>query len=674
MNKKILIVLLLLLSSISAHAQSDSAMQIEEVVITGSMKLMTRSQSVIPVEIISSKLFQKNPTPSLFEAVGMLNGVQPQINCNVCNTGDIHINGMEGPYTMVLIDGMPIVSSLSTIYGLSGIPNSMIDRVEIVKGPAAALYGSEAMGGIINVITKNPNRAAKLSVDAMATSWQEYLFDVASKINFTKKIKGLIGLNYFNYNAPIDNNKDGFTDVAIQKRISIFNKWNIERKANRLANLALRYVGENRWGGEMNWTEKWRGTDSIYGEQITTKRWELIAQYQLPFKEKFITQFSYNWHDQNSMYGQIPYIANQQVAFAQTYWDKELKKNHSLLLGASVRYMTYDDNTAVTASANGKTNMPQHTFLPGIFAQDEWRINKHSKLLTGYRFDYNEHHGSVHSPRVAYKFAPNYTHTFRASVGTGFRIVNLYTEDHAALTGARAVIISEALKPEKSYNATVNYILKLPSKSGIFNIDITSFYSYFTNKIVGDFDSDPQKIIYKNLSGNAVSRGISVNVEREFIFPIKLNLGISLMDVFSNTENNLGQMEYKRQIHAPLISGNGIISYQANRKLALDFTLKFYGPMRLPIVPNDFRPQYSPWFGIANIQATYALRKTFSLYGGVKNILNFVPKNPILRPFDPFNKQINDPINNPNGYTFDPSYNYASMQGARLFFGLRYTL
>ena len=113
------------------------------------------------VEIYSQKFFQKNPTPSVFEAIAMVNGVQPQLNCSVCNTGDIHINGLEGPYTMILIDGMPIVSSLSTVYGLSGIPNSIIERIEVVKGPASSLYGSEAMGGVINIITKNTLTAPK---------------------------------------------------------------------------------------------------------------------------------------------------------------------------------------------------------------------------------------------------------------------------------------------------------------------------------------------------------------------------------------------------------------------------------------------------------------------------------------------------------------------------------
>src|SRR5690606_13664058 len=129
-------------STVTIFLENDD-FGLNEIVVTGTMKEMSRSDSPIPVEIITPQLFKKNPTPTLFEAIGMVNGVQPQLNCNVCNTGDIHINGMEGPYTMLLIDGMPIVSSLATVYGLSGIPNSMVKRIEVVKGPASSLYGSE---------------------------------------------------------------------------------------------------------------------------------------------------------------------------------------------------------------------------------------------------------------------------------------------------------------------------------------------------------------------------------------------------------------------------------------------------------------------------------------------------------------------------------------------------
>ncbi|MCP9752499.1 TonB-dependent receptor, partial [Ferruginibacter sp. HRS2-29] len=473
--------------------KADASM-LSDVVVTGTMKEISRTASPVPVEIITPKLFQKNPTPSLFEAVGMVNGVKPQLNCNVCNTGDIHINGMEGPYTMILIDGMPIVSALSTVYGLSGIPNSMVERIEVVKGPASSLYGSEAMGGIINVITKNPVRAPLVSTDIFGTSWGELSVDVAAKMK-TRNATSLLGVNYFNYQQKHDKNNDGFTDMTLQNRISVFNKWNFTRKENRLASIAGRFVYEDRWGGQTSWGKQWRGTDSIYGESIYTRRAEIIGVYQLPTREKIFTQFSFNKHDQNSYYGKVPYFATQQVVFLQTYWDKKISGSHSLLMGGSVRYTHYDDNTPGTASPDGRTNQPTNTFLPGVFIQDEWSISPKHTLLAGYRFDHDKNHGSVHSPRVAYKYAPNNNNIVRASMGTGFRVVNLFTEDHAALTGAREVVIASALRPERSYNANLNYVLKIPTDHFYLGFDITGFYSYFTNKIIGDFDTDPNKII-----------------------------------------------------------------------------------------------------------------------------------------------------------------------------------
>ena len=364
MRNSVLLSILLLsftLQSAAQHMASDTSLAqkaipakggsaLEEIVVSGTLKEISRAESAVPVEILTPRLFQKNPTPSLFEAVGMINGVQPQLNCNVCNTGDIHINGMEGPYTMILIDGMPIVSALSTVYGLSGIPNSLVERIEIVKGPASSLYGSEAMGGIINVITRNPVRAPLFSVDVFGTGWGEYSVDAAVKMK-TGNATGLLGVNYFNYQQPIDKNEDGFTDVTLQNRISLFNKWSLKQKDFRVASLAARYVYEDRWGGQMNWGKNWRGSDSIYGESIYTNRAEIIGIYQLPLKEKIFTQWSYNWHDQNSYYGTTPYMAQQQVAFGQMYWDKPLGQGHNTLLGASYRYTVYDDNTPGTASA-----------------------------------------------------------------------------------------------------------------------------------------------------------------------------------------------------------------------------------------------------------------------------------------------------------------------------------
>ncbi|MFZ4102938.1 MAG: TonB-dependent receptor, partial [Sphingobacterium thalpophilum] len=361
--------------------QSGSA--IEEFVVTGTMKEVSRLASPVPVEVYSPAFFRKNPTPSIFDALQNINGVRPQLNCNICNTGDIHINGLEGPYTMILIDGMPIVSGLSSVYGLSGIPNALIERVEIVKGPASSLYGSEAVGGLINIITKKPQNAAAFSGDIFSTSWGELNTDLGFKFSAGKTAEVLTGINYFKYGNRIDNNNDIFTDVTLQDRISVFQKWNFNRKENRQFSLAARYNYEDRWGGDVTWDKSYRGGTERYGESIYTNRWELLGTYQLPIQEPVMFSWSLNDHDQNSVYGNTIYQARQKVAFGQLSWDKKIK-NHDLLFGSAMRYTFYDDNTPATALPNGLNNT-ERVWLPGIFVQDEIALADKHKLLLGIR-------------------------------------------------------------------------------------------------------------------------------------------------------------------------------------------------------------------------------------------------------------------------------------------------
>ncbi|WP_289063659.1 TonB-dependent receptor [uncultured Zobellia sp.] len=650
--------------------------QLEEMVVTGTLKAVSRSESPVPVEVYSPTFLKKNPTASIFEALQNVNGVRPQINCNVCNTGDIHINGLEGPYTLVLIDGMPIVSGLGTVYGLSGIPNSLIEQIEIIKGPASTLYGSEAVGGLINIITKNTLEAPDFFADAFVTGWGEFNIDVGTKINLGKKTDMLLGINYFNYDNPIDNNGDNFTDLTLQDRISVFQKWNFQRKENRIFSLAGRFFYEDRWGGEMQWTPEFRGGDEIYGESIYTRRWEVLGKYQLPIKEKVLFSFSYNDHSQNSVYGDTPYIADQRIGFGQFTWDKSLG-SHDLLIGSAIRYNYYDDNTTATTSVD-------EVVIPSLFIQDEISLAEQHSLLLGMRYDYDKRHGSIYTPRTAYRFKITDNDIIRLNAGTGFRVVNLFTEEHAALTGARDVVVTEELKPEQSFNVNLNYLKKIYADNGTFvSIDASVFYTNFSNAILPDYDTDPNKIIYDNLKGKSVSKGVSANVDFSFPSGFKFLLGATLQDV-SQTENGVTE----RQILTESFTGTWNASYEIkNIDLSIDYTGNIYGPMRLPTLgESDPRSDYSPTWSIQNIQFTWKGLENFEFYGGIKNLLDWTPNrgNPfiIARAHDPFDKNVTfDPNgnvvatpNNPNALTFDPSYVYGPNQGIRGFFGLRYRI
>ena len=663
-------------TEITLNITLEENQSLDEVVVTGTLKAVSRLETPVPVEVYTATFLKKNPTPNIFEALQNVNGVRPQLNCNICNTGDIHINGLEGPYTMVTIDGMPIVSGLSTVYGLSGIPNSLIDRIEIVKGPASSLYGSEAVGGLINIITKTPETAPLFFTDAFSTSWLENNIDIGAKYKIGKTIQSLLGINYYNYNNPIDNNHDNFTDVTLQDRISIFNKFTVKRKSQKELHFAGRFFYEDRWGGQMQWNKGFRGGDEIYGESIYTTRYELLGKYELPVKENVITSFSYTNHNQNSVYGNILYLAKQEIAFGQLTWGKTFQ-NHDFLVGTAFRYQYYNDNTTATIQ-------PEKTEISSLFVQDEIKFTESKSLLLGSRLDYNSIHGTIFTPRIAYKWKPTKNDIFRINAGTGFRVVNLFTEEHAALTGSREVIITEKLNPEKSYNVNLNYLKKFEIGKGIHSVmEFSSWYTHFENQILPDYDTNPNQIIYSNLNGYSKTYGVTGNVELIFPFGLKTMVGFTALES-KNSRNGI----VSTPILTEKFSTTWGISYDIVKwNTSIDYTGNLYGPMRLPLLGDlDPRSEYSPFWSIQNIQFTYKNFNRFELYGGVKNLLNWTPNksNPFLiaRANDPFDKEVvfdanGNAIatpNNPYALTFDPSYVYAPNQGIRAFFGLRYKI
>lgn len=678
---KLKLVLLIFLVSYFTIAQIKDSIpskdkDINEIVVTGTLKPVLRTEAAIPVEVYTASFLKKNPTSNIFEALQNINGVRPQLNCAICNTGDIHINGLEGPYTMVTIDGMPIVSALSTVYGLSGIPNSLIDKIEIVKGPASSLYGSEAVGGLINIITKSPQNAPILVVDLFSTSWLENNVDLGYKFKIGPKVQSLLGLNYYTYNIPKDTNQDGFTDVTLQDRISIFNKWNFSRNNNKPFSIAGRFFYEDRWGGQMNWNKLHRGGNEIYGESIFTQREEVLLKYGLPTREKINYSFSFTNHKQNSMYGTVPYIAQQKILFNQFIWDKQYK-NHDVLIGVAHRYQFYNDNTPATLN-------PEKFHIWSGFLQNEVTLSTHHKILLAYRLDFNNTHGWIQTPRMAYRFKISENDILRLNSGTGFRVVNLFTEEHAALTGSRTVRLKENLKPEQSINANLNYLKKIRfADVSILTIESSIWYTYFFNQILPDYDTNSDEIIYQNLNGYATTHGFNFSLDYVSNFGLKVVLGGTYMDTYK-VENTIKT----RPLLTEKFSLNWSVSYELPAAfLSIDYTGNLYSPMRLPLLSDlDPRPPYSPWWSIQNIQITYKKWNRIEIYGGIKNLLNWTPnKNTpflIARPNDPFdqNVQFNSngeaiaSSNNPYALTFDPGYVYAPNQGIRGFLGIRYKL
>jgi outer membrane receptor for ferrienterochelin and colicins len=661
---------------ILTHTLTETTLTMDEVVVTGTMRPTFVSQSPVKIDVITSNYLNTYipaAASSIVEGVTLVNGVQEVVACGVCFTNSISINGLPGPYTAVLMDGTPIYGNLASVYGLNGIPSMVIDRFEVIKGPSSTLYGSEAVAGVINIITKDPSTQPSLSIDLMGTSHLETFgnFSIAPKLG---KSSGFIGLNYAYINDFDDNNGDGFGDNVNLDRVSLFTKWNVHRASKKKLSIASKYYYEDRRNGVREFLENrnyqtLRGDNQIYGESIYTHRLELFGTYELPI-DHLRLDYSMSTHRQDSYYGADQYVAAQDIVFANLIWDKDVK-DHQLTGGISQRIQTYDDNTIATEQ-NGQNN-PQSQYIPGIYLQDEWEISQKFTLLTGGRLDQYSKHGIIFSPRISTKYKPGQWTTFRTNFGTGFRIVNLFTEDHAFVTGQREVVIQEELKPEESYNLSmnINHLYSIGSGQGM--IDLDGYFTYFTNKITPDYDFNPQQIIYANTNGHAISKGIGLNIQHEFAIPIAFNLGLNVQDVTEKDNGILSKIPF-----APAWSGVLTSNYSLKSiNWSISYTARITGPMELPTVfdlsadgtqLSSPRPKRSTPFGIHNIQMTKEFNDEWRIYAGVQNLFNFT------QPWSPLSA-FNDPNAAP-GFSdrFDTAYAYAPIHGREFYLGIKWGL
>ncbi len=617
--------------------------------VTGTMKSTTVAQSPVKVSVVPSAVLQRNATNNLVEAVQFVNGLYNQVDCGVCYTNNLRINGMEGPYTAVLIDGMPLMSSLASVYGLNGINPALIQQIEIVKGPSSTLYGSEAMAGVINVITKDPRFVPRLTIDAWGTSDAEGNVDFAASTR-PGDVSGFLSGNLAYNNRFVDGNGDGFTDFPLNRRGVVFGKMDVSPRGERRATLTAKYLYEDRFGGVEGWTRADRGSGDVYGESIYTNRIEMLGSYLPGWSDEIRFEGSYSWHDQDSWYGDSPYDATQHIAFGNAVWGP-LVGRHDLLLGASLRYQTYDDNTPATVAVDRR-------LIPGVFAQDELRFSNGVNLLGGMRADHHEEHGVIASPRVAIKWDA-FGHTaVRLNAGTGFRVVNLFTEDHAALTGARDVLVASELEPERSrsVNLNVNQVVEFGPNPMMIDLDL--FHTRFSNKIVPDYDADPNQIVYGNLEGHAVSRGIGVTLNQNVDFDRFLySVGVTLQDVYTVEADDASD-----EFFAPNVRGVLSATYNVRSlPMRIDYTGSITGPMRLPAYASPFtRAVRSPTYSTHNVQTSWRIENGAEFYLSVKNVFDYVQPSALIDPANPF------------GDDFDTAYVYGPLRGRYIMLGLRY--
>lgn len=615
--------------------------------------------------------------PNTFiEVLTIANGLQNNIACGVCGTNSININGIGGAYTCVAIDDIPLYGSLAAVYGLNSLPAAVIETVNIERGAASVYYGTEAIGGLINIKTKTPDGCGLLKIDLQLSNLKDANFNGAYDYKL-KNVAALTAVHFATSRNFIDQNRDNFGDNIQYERFNLLQK--LAFGAAPLKNTFLiKYYHENRRNGVYDYLNNgfFRqnfGSNQIYGEYIRTHRVENTARIYLKNKNSFIQQGA-SLHLQNSYYGEVQYKAAQGIFFVNAVQKQQLGR-HALTFLANVRYEFYDDNSSATADVEGK-NSPMHNFTPAIMLEDNWQMSDKTTLSAGLRLDLARDFQPVLTPRVllSHRFNPNFS--LKTNFGTGFRLVNIFTEDHAFITGQRQVFIAPNLRPERAFSANINLLYNKTLLNGDFQLQINGFFTHFWNAIIADYSQNNQ-IRYDNLSGYARTKGLNLAYNHNLKNGLSWEFNGSLNWANRYELDSMNVLTSSPIAFSTRWNANAIVSYrEMHTGLIFAYTGKFIGTTFMPLVFDTDnngnvsltpRPIIAPAFMLHNAQISKTWAKAnLETYIGVNNLLNFIPA---ISPLAGFND-----TTAPIGFSpyFDTAYNYAPLQGRRLYLGFRW--
>jgi outer membrane receptor for ferrienterochelin and colicins len=635
-------------------SETDEAL--DEVVVTGTRTEKRRTDSPVIVNLINSETLQQVTATDLSEGLRFQPGLRVEIDCQTCNYSQIRMNGLQGGYSQILINGRPIFSPLTGLYGLEQIPVNMIDRIEVVRGGVSALYGSSAIGGTVNVITKIPKRNgysigySYQNINGGAD--QTLLNGNATIINEAANA----GATFFLSNrtrSAYDANGDNFSELPELKDNSFgMTAFYLPTKNSKLeASISSLY--EYRYGGEL--VEK-----PAYLAQQSEERDHHVLMgsldYQINFdKSSLILYYGGQRTDRDHYTGIVPDEETEQQAFYANppYGISKVKThqggtqyNHrfeeflggTTVLTGGMEYI-YDDVLDEIEAYNYLID--QTTKNLGVFVQNDWEITESLNFLSGFRIDnHNLVDQAIFSPRLSLLYKLQETTQFRLGWGTGFRAPQAFDTDlHIAFAGGGVSRISLAddLLEERSNSFTASMNYDKASEHFIGGFTVEGFYTQLNDAFfqfpLGE-DEFGQRFEKRNGSGATV-KGLTLEARANFDYVVELEAGFTLQSSLFNdpVENIDGLPSLREFLRTPNDYGYATLTYTPTKRLNASANLIYTGKMDITHFAGEDTGQavdeydITPRFAELSLRAGYTidlptLSTALELYGGVKNVTN----------------------------------------------------
>lgn len=634
-----------------------------EIDVTDSRSSKFSGKEIIPTELMTQGEFKKAACCDLSGCFGTSVSVESRTTDAILNLKELKLLGLEGQYSQILFDGIPIFSGLNAKYGMGGVPGSLIAVINISKGTNSVLQGYESMSGIINVIPKDVNTSERFFMNA----YMNGMLEKQLNLNGVERFGNWSTILSANLNAEpkrMDVNGDGFLDAPLTNRQMVFNKWSYQNlNTGTSLEFGGRYNNEKIIGGQTEFNEELIGSNNIFGQVIDLNILNIYSKAGKLFDNENELKFfaGLSRHNNDSWLGRTNYSARQDLFWINSHFKFNLNKNASLTSGVSYKYDFINEKIEAPSGFNPDNDAANSSLesYPGVFSEMNWN-NLADKLsvLAGIRFDFHNQFNTIVTPRTLLKYELTESTLLRASVGTGFRVPKVFVENMNILSTSKNLIVANNLNPDKiiNYGLSVTHDFESESISGFFNIDF--YRSDFNSRVITIYDREPGKVFVENMDGTSFSN----------VFQAELNLSLPLQFGLTGAYKFTEFITEHRgeKFNEPFVPKHqlmGTLSFVTlENDWMFDLITQWFGARPLP--STEFNPpQYrinaeSEPYALVNFQVT-KVWSMFEFYAGVENIFDKKQSNPIIASDDPF------------GQYFDSSIIYGPTSGREFYGGFR---
>ncbi len=626
---------------------NEEAHAIDEVVVSANRNEISRKDAPVVVSVAGPKLFETVNSVDLAKSLNYITGLRVENNCQNCGFPQVRINGLEGPYSQVLINSRPIVSALSGVYGLEQIPVNMIERVEVVRGGGSALFGANAVGGTINIITKDPvSNSFQLSSNISALdgkAWEQYMGANASLVSPDNRYGMAIYESYRNRNA-YDHDGDGFSELG-QVKINTFGLRTYYRPTHMSRiNIEYHTTNEKRRGGNK--------FDLQPHESDITEQTEHVINsgglsYDLgwnEYKNKLSLYGSVQHIDRNSYYGAQrdpnAYGKTDDLTWVVGATIVNRMTNFPLAPALLTAGVEYQENRLHDIMTGYNRDMKQNVRIVSAFLQNEWDFNIFS-LLAGVRMDkHNLIDGPIFSPRVNLLYKPSNALQARLTWSTGFRAPQAYDEDlHVTAVGGEGlqIVLAPNLKEERSnsFSGSIDWTTRIGHWQA--NVLFEGFYTGLDDVFVLEdigVDAANNPVHERRNGSGAHVYGANIDAKIAHGRDISLQAGFTLQrsrykQAETWTEVDGVSLTTKRMMRTPDYYGYFTITASPFRNFGLSLSGTYTGEMVVPHYAGYIsvdRMEETPSFFDLNFKTDYTFvlhdHINLQLNAGVQNIFN----------------------------------------------------